>query len=103
MSRQNNQGLNIFLGIVAVILGHILAVVVMIALSAVPPISRILGDLLFYALFGIGFTQLIYVLPLCWRLQRRERTDTLKGVAIAALLTLLLNGGCFILFFSSGF
>jgi len=102
MSQQNNSGLNIFIGICAVIVGHVVAIATMVALASVPSILNAIGDSLLYAFFGIGFTQLIYVVPLCLWLHQCDRIDTFKGVVIAALITLLLNGGCFIWFFSLG-
>ena len=99
--KQNSSGLNIFIGMVAFFAGHIVAVALMAALANIRPIAREIGDLLFFAFFGIGLTQLIYVVPLCLWLQQRNRTDTFKGVLIAAAVTLLLNGGCFIWFWTS--
>ena len=56
----------------------------------------VVGTALVYASFGIGITQLIYVIPLCLWLRQRERFDTIKGVIIGAVITMLLNGGCFL-------
>lgn len=43
---------------------------------------------------GIGAVQLAYVIPLCLYLKSKGRTDTMKGVIIAASITVLLNVGC---------
>jgi hypothetical protein len=48
-----------------------------------------------YLPLAIGVTQLIYVIPLCLWLRRRRQLDTMNGVIIAAIITVLLNGGCF--------
>jgi hypothetical protein len=47
-------------------------------------------------LFAISLTQLIYVIPLCLWLRQRRQFDTLKGVIIGAVITVLLNGSCFL-------
>lgn len=56
-----------------------------------------LGTALIYASFGIGLTQLIYVIPLCVWLRRRRHFGRMKGVIIGAVLTMLLSGGCFLM------
>ena len=48
-------------------------------------------------LVAIGVLQLIYVIPMVRRLARREQWDVLKGFAIGAIATLLLNGSGYIL------
>ena len=46
--------------------------------------------------FGIGFVQVICVLPLLfWLESRLNYREAAKGVVIAASITLLINGGCF--------
>lgn len=49
-----------------------------------------------FALFGIGFTQVLYALPMGIWLYRRRQLEVLKGLCIAAALTLLICGTCFI-------
>jgi len=101
MSNGNVPGVNAFLGFMAVLLGHIIACIILYALSATEIGRETLNILLFYAFIAIGFTQLIYVVPLCIWLRSKGRFDTLKGAIIAALVTLLLNGACFLLFLGS--
>ena len=45
---------------------------------------------------GISITQLIYVIPLIIWLNRRRQFALKKGVIIGAVLTALLNGGCYL-------
>lgn len=52
--------------------------------------------LMTYSTFVIGLVQILYVLPLCLWLSRRRRFSTVKGVIIGAVITLLLNGSCFV-------
>lgn len=55
----------------------------------------------FNSFIFIGLTQLIYVIPIVFWLKRRQRWGLMKGVIIGAILTALLNGGCFLWFFRS--
>lgn len=47
--------------------------------------------------FAIGISQLLYVVPLCIWLKRKNRMSMMKGVIIGAVITALLNGGCWII------
>ena len=47
---------------------------------------------------GISITQLIYVIPVTMRLNRRGQFALKKGVIIGAVITALLNGGCYRVF-----
>ncbi len=51
---------------------------------------------------GFLFWQLLYVIPLILTLRRRGRIAMAKGVIIAAVLTALVNGACFISMFGLG-
>ena len=46
---------------------------------------------------GISITQLIYVIPILIWLRRRQQFALEKGVTIGAIITVLLNGGCYLL------
>jgi len=52
-----------------------------------------------YAL-AIAISQLLYVVPLCIWLKRKNRMSMMKGVIIGAVITALLNGGCYLLLLS---
>jgi hypothetical protein len=56
-----------------------------------------------YAIFGLGLTQSLYVTPLSVYLCRRRQYALFKGVMIGAILTILLNGSCFLLLASIDF
>lgn len=101
---------NFILGFISVFVGHFLGGVLLYVLaeifSTVAPVlyrSQALGTLVFFLIFGIGIAQLIYVLPLCIWLRRRRLFSTMKGVITAAIITLLLNGSCFLMFATSGY
>ncbi|MFQ4139020.1 hypothetical protein PGN35_022170 [Nodosilinea sp. PGN35] len=51
---------------------------------------------------GFLFWQLLYAIPLVLTLRRRGRRAMAKGVIIAAVLTALVNGACFISMFGLG-
>jgi O-antigen/teichoic acid export membrane protein len=81
------------------ILGYILILIGSASSGAVSSFSNMIATVLLFSLFGIGISQWLYVTPLLIRLRRRERWGLFKGVLIGALLTMLLNGGCFLWFF----
>jgi hypothetical protein len=56
-----------------------------------------------FAILGIGLAQILYVTPLSMYLYRRRQYGLFKGVLIGAILTILLNGSCFLLFASIDF
>ena len=56
--------------------------------------------LLAIALLGIGIAQLVYVVPMIIWLYRQRKWELMKGVIIGAVITALLNGGCWLLFAS---
>jgi hypothetical protein len=45
--------------------------------------------------FGLGFTQLIYVIPIYIHFTRKQRPEICKGMILGAIVTLLINGACF--------
>lgn len=59
----------------------------------------ITGSILNYLIFYIGITQLIYIIPLMILLIQQRNWGVLKGVIIGAVLTGLLNGGCYLILF----
>lgn len=52
----------------------------------------------FYAVVGISIFQLLYVVPVVILLRRRQNWGLMKGVIIGAVLTVLLNGSCWVNF-----
>ncbi|MEO0538246.1 MAG: hypothetical protein AAF215_30845 [Cyanobacteria bacterium P01_A01_bin.123] len=53
----------------------------------------------FAAFFGVGVFQLLYVVPLIIYLIRKRNFALMKGVIVGAVLTALVNGGCWIMLF----
>jgi hypothetical protein len=57
-----------------------------------------IGLVFLYLLVGIGFSQLLHIVPLSIWLRRRRQFGKLKGIIIGAAITFLICGSCFILF-----
>ncbi len=55
-----------------------------------------IGNILLYLAIYIGITQLIYIFPIMILLIRQRNWGVLKGVIIGAVITALLNGGCWL-------
>lgn len=55
-----------------------------------------LFSLLAFALISIGISQLAYAIPLYRRFRREGRPAVAKGIVIGGIMTLFLQGGCFI-------
>jgi threonine/homoserine/homoserine lactone efflux protein len=53
-----------------------------------------LPKMLFFSIFFIGATQLLYIGPAIWYYRRKQRPGVVKGLIIAAAVTALLNGMC---------
>ena len=49
----------------------------------------------------IGLSQFLYVIPIIFWLRRQQRWGLMKGVIIGAVLTVLLNGGCWLIIISA--
>lgn len=50
-----------------------------------------------FPILFLGVSQLVYVIPIALWLKRHGQSARLKGVIMGAVLTALLNGGCFLL------
>jgi len=55
-----------------------------------------ISTLFLFLTFGIGLSQLVYIIPIAVRFARRRQWGRMKGVIIGAVFTALLNGGCFL-------
>lgn len=99
---EQNELAQIFLGFGLLIAFHFAAGML------IHIVSLIIGPLLgFYyvggviatvSIIGFMFVQLLYVIPMIIRFRRRRKFGMMKGVIIGAVLTALVNGGCFIIF-----
>ncbi|MDZ7961953.1 MAG: hypothetical protein RMY34_29445 [Aulosira sp. DedQUE10] len=101
---QRNEILQIFLGIFILLGLHLIAAGIIFSLGLL--YGEIFGYTNYYFLTiwiigGGGFfiLQLLYVIPLCLWLRRRQRLAMMKGVIIGAVITALLNGSCFLIVF----
>jgi len=85
------------LHLAALILGSILGPI----LISIGGIGYYIASFLGFGIFGIGIAQLIYVVPAIIVLRRRREFALLKGLIIGAIITALLNGGCWLLIYLS--
>ena len=107
MSQSNNtrsfiRGILLIIGIhiIVTIVGTAIFTIISMILPQLPSTLALFANniitALLLAFFGIGITQLIYVVPAIVILQRRQRYEMMKGVITAAVITALLNGACYI-------
>ena len=107
MSPIINEWQNIILGIFFLFGMHSTAIFAIFILGLI--VAQIFGTYIFgdytlivvLAIGGYGFfiLQLLYVIPVCLYLRRRQRFALMKGVIIGAVITALLNGGCSLFFY----
>ncbi|MEM9150342.1 MAG: hypothetical protein AAGB19_07795 [Cyanobacteria bacterium P01_F01_bin.3] len=95
--------IHVLMGMLAVCLGHFLYFIgVVAATSGLEWLGWLVMDIFDYmALMGALFClvivgQLIYVRPLYRYFRRKGYPNAANGVVIAALITVLLGGGCFL-------
>jgi hypothetical protein len=105
MSPINEIG-QIILGFFLLLGMHIAAIaagsfLVAIVSTISSPLTNSLALILLYCLMGIGLSQLLYVVPIAIILSRRRQWGLMKGVIIGAVITALLNGGCWLVFYGS--
>jgi nitrate reductase NapE component len=55
------------------------------------------GIVWIFPIFGIGLAQLLYVVPACIYFHRQGHSMLVQGMLIGAVITALLNGGCYLL------
>ncbi|MFE1745667.1 hypothetical protein [Coleofasciculus sp. H7-2] len=92
------SGIFLLLGIhilVFAVLGFLSSIIA--NLFAIYTVVQILAISIFY----IGLSQFLYVIPIIFWLIRQQRWGLMKGVIIGAVLTALLNGGCWLLITSA--
>jgi hypothetical protein len=54
-------------------------------------------DMMFsWLFFGMGIAQFLYLIPVMLVFRRRQRFEVVKGISIGAILTILVNGACFL-------
>ncbi|BAY24818.1 hypothetical protein NIES2100_46150 [Calothrix sp. NIES-2100] len=102
---QRNEILQTLLGILILFVLHVLAAGIIFGLAGL--VDQIFSPSSYYGLgtiligsMGFFIWQLLYVIPLCIWLRRQQRLAMMKGVIIGAVITALLNGGCFLVIFA---
>ena len=100
MSRRNEK-MGIVLGILLLMGLHLAAIILgfIIGSISIGGIGPYIASFLGVGFFGIGIAQLIYVVPAIIVLRRRREFAVLKGLIIGAIITALVNGGCWLLIY----
>lgn len=91
-----NETWAVILGIFLTLGMHIAAIIICATLASLLP-GEAVANIFVYSLAGIGIAQLFYVIPVIILLSRRRQWGLMKGVIIGAVITTLLNGGCWLL------
>ena len=92
--------LGIIYGLILVMGMHILAILLIFIMGLIiSSVNRGYSFLGFwiYAAMGFSLIQLLYVIPVVLRLKQQHRWAMMKGVIIAAILTVFLSGVCWLL------
>lgn len=94
-----NEDLDVVAGIFLLLVLHLVAIAILCFFVFILGSfsDYIFEQILINSIFGIGLTQLFYVTPVVIWLNRRHEWGRMRGVIIGAVLTALLNGGCFLL------
>ncbi len=74
---------------------HLGFLLLIILLNSIFLGSPILNLMFFGLFFWMGISQFVYLIPVGLVYWRRRRFEVIKGMAIAAILTILVNGACF--------
>lgn len=92
---RSRQEIGMILGFLLTLVLHIFGLMMMLVLSPYLPYFNE-GYNAFLIPGFISFWQLFYVIPLILLFKKQERWGVMKGVIICAVLTVLLNGGCWL-------
>jgi hypothetical protein len=77
--------------VLALHLGFLLLILLMQSIF----ISRAIGLIFLMFFYWIGIAQFAYLIPVMLVFWRRRRFEMVKGIAIGAILTILVNSACF--------
>ncbi|MFQ4141907.1 hypothetical protein [Chlorogloeopsis sp. ULAP02] len=92
-------GIILVIGMHLVVTSTLFALVLLLSMINYTQINIIEQIFIIY-FFGIGITQIIYIIPVALKLNRQKRTALMHGVIIGAVLTALINGGYWLFLFS---
>lgn len=93
---RQREEFQVIIGFVEVLIINVLLIILLIILASFLASSGRFANISIYGLGGLGILQLFYVVPRSLFLKRRRRWARLKGVIAAAVIVMLLNGGCWI-------
>lgn len=101
--KQNEGVLHFFIGMGLVLLFHIIVFAFLYLIGILGGLVGFysLSGIAIVAFFGIGLSQLLYVIPIVIFLFIKQKRMMAYGVITAAGITILLNGACYGLIFIS--
>jgi hypothetical protein len=92
---------NIISGLLLLLLFHLAGLVLIFLIGTFAASNYNLSlSIQVYPIYIFPIWQLIYVVPLCLWLKKKNKTLVMKGVIIAAILTFLVYLGLFLLLYS---
>jgi hypothetical protein len=75
---------------------HFGFILLLLLLGTISGNTSILGVMFVMSFFWTGITQFVYLIPVGLVYWRRQRFEVVKGIAIGAVITILVNGACFL-------
>jgi uncharacterized BrkB/YihY/UPF0761 family membrane protein len=102
MSQRDGSVSNLIVGAFIIFGLHLLALLALGLITWIGGLIKIdsLQIPLLVHTYGVGITQLIYVIPLIIYYRKQQKYGLMKGVIVGAVITALLNGGCWFYLFS---
>lgn len=106
MSKVNEWG-KIVAGIILLLILNAIALTIWFLIGSIiyesslgpTTLGKVLNKIITAAIIGICLSQLLYVIPLGMWLKSQEKNALLKGAIVGAVITSLLNGGCWLIAF----
>jgi hypothetical protein len=74
---------------------HIGFVMLILLIHSIGDYNSVIINILSVECFCMGIAQFVYLIPVMLVYRRRQRFEVVKGISIAAMLTILVNGACF--------
>ena len=91
---QRDELRQVLIGVGLVLLMHLVAAIIFFIIASN---SYALSNSAMLGIFGVGLSQFIYVIPTIVVTAIKRKFAIMKGVIIGAVITALLNGGCWLI------
>ncbi len=75
---------------------HIGFVMLILLIHSILDYNSVIGNIFYFEFFWMGIAQFFYLIPVMLVFRRRQRFEVVKGISIGAILTILVNGACFL-------